>query len=89
MIIAVAYELHVQLLFGLPVHDGVRVHPARLEQLDKLQDAGSLLVKRRIPQPPLHMPGQVEFPCCLGKQVVRHAGLVWAGSRQGTATLRW
>ena len=56
--------------------------PAGLEQLDDLLDAGLLLVERRIPQPPLHVPGQVELAGALGEQVMRDAGLVRAGAAE-------
>ncbi len=42
-------------------------------------DAGPLLVERRVPQPPLHVPGQVELAGALGEQVMRDAGLMRAG----------
>ena len=74
--------LHVQLFLGLPVHDGVRVGTARLEQVDDLQDAGLLLVERREPQLALHVPGQVELAGAFGEQVMRDAGLVRAGAAQ-------
>jgi len=70
--------LHVELFFRLPVHDRVRVRPARLEQLDDFPDAGPLFVERGIPQPPLHVPGQVEFAGAFGEQVMRDARLVRA-----------
>ena len=53
-----------------------------LEQVDDLLDAGPLLVERRVPQAPGHVPGQVHLPGRLGEQVMRHAGLVRAGAAQ-------
>ena len=57
----------------------MRVAPPGLEQVDDLPDAGLLLIERRVPQPALHVPGQVELAGALGEQVMRDAGLVRAG----------
>ena len=85
----VEHVLHVELFLRLPVHDRVRVGPARLEQVDDLQDARPLVVERRVPQPPLPCagPGRARGRTRRTGDAARTPG---AGrSRRGTARRRW
>ena len=74
----IQHELDIQLLLGLPVHEGVRVRPAVPEKLDHFQDAGLAGIPVReeepagIPAPQIHLGGNV------GKEMVRNAGLMRA-----------